>query len=106
MTTQQVGRDLGVRFVLEGSVRRFGKQFRVNAQLIDAGTDAHLWAERFDADTSDLFALQDEITSRIAVALNLELLGQKLSIEQSSGRDGLHLAWPRSVLERANTRQL
>ena len=60
--------------MLEGSVRRSGNRCRVNAQLIDAETDAHLWAERFDGDTSDLFALQDEITSRIAVALNLELV--------------------------------
>jgi TolB-like protein/class 3 adenylate cyclase len=74
VTTRQVGRDLGVRFVLEGSVRRLGNQLRVNAQLIDAETDTHLWAERFNGDTSDLFALQDEITSRIAVALNLELV--------------------------------
>jgi len=64
---------LGVRYVLEGSVRRSRNQVRVNAQLIDAETDAHLWAERFDSDTSDLFALQDEITRRIAVALNVEL---------------------------------
>jgi TolB-like protein len=75
VTTRQIGRELGVRYVLEGSVRRLGKQLRVNAQLIDTETDTHLWAERFDGDTSDLFALQDEITSRIAVALNLELLG-------------------------------
>jgi len=73
--TKQIGRELGVRYLLEGSVRRSGNQLRVNAQLIDAATDAHLWAERFDRDTSDLFALQNEITSRIAVALNLELLG-------------------------------
>jgi adenylate cyclase len=72
--TKQIGRELGVRYVLEGSVRRSGNQVRVNAQLIDAETDAHLWAERFDRDTSDLFALQDEITSRIAVTLNLELV--------------------------------
>ena len=64
-----------MRYVLEGSVRRSGNQVRVNAQLIDAETDAHLWAERFDRDTGDLFALQNEITSRIAVALNLELVG-------------------------------
>jgi len=63
-----------VRYVLEGSVRRSGNQVRVNAQLIDAETDAHLWAERFDRDTSDLFAFQDEITSRIAIALNLALV--------------------------------
>ena len=72
--TKQIGHELGVRYVLEGSVRRSGKQVRVNVQLIDAETDAHLWAERFDRDTSDLFALQDEITSRIAVTLNLELI--------------------------------
>jgi len=64
-----------VRYVLEGSVRRSGNQVRVNAQLIDADTDVHLWAERFDGDTGDLFALQNDITSRIAVALNLELIG-------------------------------
>jgi adenylate cyclase len=52
-----------VRYVLEGSVRRSGNQLRVSAQLIDAATDAHLWAERFDHDTGDLFALQNEITS-------------------------------------------
>jgi len=73
--TKQIGRELGVRNVLEGSVRRSGNQLRVSAQLIDAATDAHLWAERFDANTVDLFALQNEITSRIAVALNIELLG-------------------------------
>ena len=71
---KQIGRELGVRYVLEGSVRRSGNRVRVNAQLIDAETDAHLWAERFDRDIGDLFALQDEITSRIAVALNLELV--------------------------------
>jgi adenylate cyclase len=72
--TRQIGRELGVRYVLEGSVRRAGDQVRVNAQLIDAESDVHLWADRFDGDTSDLLALQDEITSRIAVTLNLELV--------------------------------
>ena len=72
---KRIGRELGVRYVLDGSVRRSGNQVRVNAQLIDAETDAHLWAERFDRDAGNLFALQDEITSRIAVALNLELIG-------------------------------
>ena len=71
---KQIGRELGVRYVLEGSVRHSGNQVRVNAQLIDAETDAHLWAERFDRDMGDLFALQNEITSRIAVALSLELV--------------------------------
>jgi TolB-like protein/Tfp pilus assembly protein PilF len=72
---KQIGRELCVRYVLEGSVRRSGNRFRVNAQLIDAGTDAHVWAERFDGYTGDLFTVQDEITSRIAVALDLELVG-------------------------------
>jgi adenylate cyclase len=71
---KQIGRELGVRYVLEGSVRRSGSHVRVNAQLIDAATDSHLWAERFDGDAGDLFALGNEITSRIAIALNLELL--------------------------------
>jgi TolB-like protein len=73
--TKQIGRELGVRYVLEGSVQRSGNQVRVSAQLIDAGTDTHLWADRLDSDAGDLFALQNEITSRIAIALHLELVG-------------------------------
>jgi len=72
--TRQIGRELGVRYLLEGSVRRSGNQVRVNVQLVDADADAHLWADRFDCETADLFSLQNEITSRIAVALNLELV--------------------------------
>jgi TolB-like protein len=72
--TKQIGRELSVRYVLEGSVRRSGSQVRINTQLIDAETDAHLWAERFDGDTSDLFALQDLVTSRIAVTLGSEIV--------------------------------
>jgi TolB-like protein len=72
--TRQIGRELDVRYVLEGSVRRFDKHIRVNAQLIQAETNTHLWAERFDGDAGDLFTLQNEITSRIAVALNVELV--------------------------------
>jgi TolB-like protein len=74
VAAHQIGRELQVRYALEGSVQRSGDQVRINAQLIDAETDAHLWAEWFDGNAADLFALQDEITSRIAVALNLELL--------------------------------
>ena len=72
---KQIGRELGVRYVLEGSVRRSGNQVRVNAQLIDAATNTHLWAERFDHDIGDLFAVQNEITSRIANTLGWELIG-------------------------------
>jgi adenylate cyclase len=72
---RRIGRELNVRYLLEGSIRRLGKRVRVNAQLIDAERDVHVWAERFDHDTDDLFALQDEVTGQIAVALNLELVG-------------------------------
>ena len=72
-----IGHELGVRYVLEGSVRRSGSRVRVNAQLIDAETAAHLWAERFDRDSADPFALQNEITSRIATALRGELVASE-----------------------------
>jgi adenylate cyclase len=87
--TKQIGHELGVRYVLEGSVRRLGNNVRVTTQLIDAVRDAHLWAERFEGDTGDLFALQDEITSRIAVALDLELVGAEAArpIEHSDALD-------------------
>ena len=70
---KKIGRELGVRYVLEGSVQRSGKQVRINTQLIDAETGAHLWAERFDRNIGDLFALQNEITARIASALQSQL---------------------------------
>jgi TolB-like protein len=70
---KQIGRELGVRYVLEGSVRRSGNQVRINVQLVDAETGAHLWAERFDRDISDLFAVQNEITARIARSLESQL---------------------------------
>jgi adenylate cyclase len=66
---QEVGHDLGVRYVLEGSVRRAGVRLRITAQLIDAATGHHLWAERFDRDLADIFEVQDEVTSRIVVTL-------------------------------------
>jgi TolB-like protein/class 3 adenylate cyclase len=74
VNAKQVGRELCVRYVLEGSVRRSENRVRVSAQLIDAETNVHVWAERFDVDTGDLLVVQDEITSRIAVALDLELV--------------------------------
>jgi TolB-like protein/class 3 adenylate cyclase len=70
---RQIGRELNVRYVLEGSVRRSGDRIRCNAQLIEAETDAHIWAERFDLLAQDLLWLQDEVTARIAIALDLEL---------------------------------
>jgi adenylate cyclase len=66
---KQVGRELGVRYVLEGSVRKAGNRIRVTAQLIEAGTSNHIWAERYDRDLADIFALQDEITQALTTAL-------------------------------------
>jgi adenylate cyclase len=69
VTVQQVGRELGVEFVLEGSVRRAGNRIRITAQLIDAQTSAHIWAERLDREMDDLFAMQDEVTERIVTTI-------------------------------------
>jgi TolB-like protein/Flp pilus assembly protein TadD len=74
LDTRQIGRELGVRYVLRGSVRRSAKWVRVNAQLIDAEADGHLWAERFDRNLSNLFELQDEVAAAIAGAIEPELL--------------------------------
>jgi TolB-like protein/class 3 adenylate cyclase len=71
---KQIGRELNVRYVLEGSVQRGGNRMRVNVQLIDAETGNHLWAERFDKPLADLFDMQDEIVARLAGALNTELV--------------------------------
>src|SRR5262249_4436296 len=66
---KQVSRELGVRYLLEGSVRRGGNRVRVSAQLIDTETGHHLWAERYDRDVTDVFAVQDEITEAAATAI-------------------------------------
>ena len=58
---RSVGRELGVRYVVEGSVRKSGNRVRITAQLIDTATDGHLWAERYDRDLADIFAVQDEV---------------------------------------------
>ena len=87
---RQVARELGVRYVLEGSVRRTGDQVRVNVQLIDAGTGSHMWADRFQTDRANLAEAQDEITSRLARTLNLELaeaVGRRVEQEQATNPD-------------------
>ena len=86
VNVQEVGRSLGVRYVLEGSVRKSGNRVRITAQLIDATTGGHLWAERFDRDLTDIFAVQDDVTQHIvgALALNLtEVDQQRLVTEQT-----------------------
>jgi TolB-like protein/class 3 adenylate cyclase/Flp pilus assembly protein TadD len=69
----EVAHDLGVRYVLEGSVRKAGNRIRVTAQLIDSTTDGHIWAERYDRDLTDIFAVQDELTREIIAALKVKL---------------------------------
>ena len=73
MEAKQIAAALGVRYLLEGSVRRAGEQVRINAQLIDATTDHHLWAERYDGRMDNIFGLQDEITQKIVSALEVKL---------------------------------
>jgi TolB-like protein/predicted Zn-dependent protease len=70
---QDVGREMGVRYVLEGSVLKSGDQLRINAQLIDATTGYHLWSQRYDRPLKDIFALQDEIVQKIVTTLKLQL---------------------------------
>jgi TolB-like protein/class 3 adenylate cyclase/tetratricopeptide (TPR) repeat protein len=71
---KQIGRDLGVRYVLEGSVRKAGNRVRITAQLIEAATGTHLWSQRYDRDLADTFAVQDEITESVVGAIEPELL--------------------------------
>jgi len=73
VNVRQVGQDLGVRYVLEGSVRKAGNKVRITSQLIDSNTDGHVWAERFDRDLEDIFAVQDEVTQKIVTALQVQL---------------------------------
>lgn len=70
---EEVGEELGVRYVLEGSVRKMGERVRITAQLIDAKTEGHVWAERYDRDLADIFQVQDEVRKKIVTALSVEL---------------------------------
>jgi len=89
---RQVGRELNVRYVLEGSVQRSGKRLRVNAQLIDAETGNHLWAERFDKPVNDLFDMQDEIVARLAKTLDAQLIAAEARrAERSQSPDAMDL---------------
>ena len=70
----KVGAELGVRYILEGSVRKAGQRVRINAQLIDGTTGGHVWADRYDRDLTDIFAIQDDITEAIVEQLRITLL--------------------------------
>ena len=89
---KQIGRELNVRYVLEGSVQRSGNRLRVNVQLIDAETGAHLWAERFDKPVADLFDMQDEIVARLANQLGPQLIAAEARrAEQAPHPDSVDL---------------
>jgi TolB-like protein len=116
---KRIGRELNVRYVLEGSVQRDDRRLRVNVQLIDAETGNHLWAERFDKPLADLFDMQDEIVSRIANALDAQLIAAEARRSQRSlhpdardfcfqgiawihkGMTNQHMAQARGFFERA-----
>ena len=95
----QVGRELGVRYVLEGSVRRVGNRVRINAQLIDARSNTHLWADRYDGDLDDIFALQDEVSKHIIDALAVKLSPDEEALptgketKSARGHDAFHEGW-------------
>jgi len=74
---QDIGKDLGAKYLLEGSIRKAGKQIRITAQLIDTNSGHQLWAERYDRELTDIFAVQDEITERIVSILSIQLSGDE-----------------------------
>src|SRR5207247_1395090 len=81
---EQIVKDLGVAYVVEGSVRKAGNRVRINAQLIEGATGGHIWAARYDRDLTDIFAIQDEITKTIIAQLKVKLLPQEVkAIEQA-----------------------
>jgi class 3 adenylate cyclase/TolB-like protein len=92
---RQIGKDLGVQYVLEGSVQPSGDRLRVNAQLIDTESDAHLWANQFDANRSDLLQMQDDIVSRIGRAMHLKVPAEmsRLAQTRSANPNAEDLAW-------------
>ncbi|MEE8555294.1 MAG: adenylate/guanylate cyclase domain-containing protein, partial [bacterium] len=88
VSAREVGRKLGVGYILEGSVRKAGERVRINAQLIDVESDRHLWAERFDRTLEDIFAVQDEITEEIVTALDVKLVaGERARLWRASLRN-------------------
>jgi TolB-like protein len=89
VTIKQVAEELGVRYILEGSVRRAGHEIRINAQLVDAVGGHHLWAERYDGIIGKIFALQDQITQKIVSALTVKLTGSEKQIIAEKGTNNV-----------------
>ena len=95
VNVRQIGRELGVHYVLEGSVRKAEDRVRVSAQLIDVNTDKHIWAERYDRELKDIFAIQDEITMNIMIALQVKLTDGDQAALRAKGTYNLeaYLTW-------------
>jgi adenylate cyclase len=99
---KQVGRELGVRYVLEGSVRKGGNRVRITGQLIDAATGAHIWADRFDGTIDDIFELQDQVASNVIGAIEPKLQGSEIerAIRKQSGSLDIYDLYLRGLAER------
>jgi adenylate cyclase len=116
VNVQNVSRELGVRYVVQGSVRKAGKRVRITTQLVDGSTGGHLWAERYDRDLTDIFAVQDEVTREIVTALAVKLSPGEQSWPRRRGTDdvaaydcylrGRQLVWQRSRQENEEARGL
>ena len=100
---KRVGAEQGVRYVLEGSVRKFGNKVRITAQLIDATSGLHLWADRYDRALDDIFELQDEIALKVATELQAELTEGEMARYRGSGTKNLE-AWAEQMRALAKTR--
>ena len=83
---KQVGRELGVRYVLEGSVRKSGNRVRIAGQLIDASTGGHIWADRFDGALDDIFELQDQVTSSVVGGISVPLVNAEIDRARTQDR--------------------
>jgi adenylate cyclase len=90
VTVRQMARELGVRYILEGSVRRTGRQVRINVQLIDAATSGHLWAERFDGSLDDVFKFQDMVRANVVEALAVNLTGEEKASQPRLGTGSIN----------------
>jgi len=102
---KQIGRELGVAYVLEGSVRRSGNRLRINAQLVDASTGGHIWAERYDREITDIFDIQDEITRAVIAAVGPEFVSAELRRSRRKNPDELS-AWECMMRGRAHAWKL
>jgi TolB-like protein/cytochrome c-type biogenesis protein CcmH/NrfG len=92
LDVRQIGRDLGVRYLLEGSVRKSGQRLRITSQLLDATTGSHIWSERYDRELTEIFALQDEITASVTAAIEPKLLAAEAIRSQRRSSDHVD-AW-------------